>query len=180
MHQRLSEAIDYIEGKRADLLQSFAEVPRDRLSARPSASEWSAAEVIDHLRIVESGIARLLAKRIAQAKEAGLRPEESNETILNSLDHVGEFLDTGRIEAPVAVKPGEKVDVDAAIAGLSASRQSLLAAAATGDGLALGDIKHTHPIIGELDLYQWLIFVGRHEVRHTRQIRRILGTNPAR
>ena len=44
----------------------------------------------------------------------------------------------------------------------------------TANGLAIGEIKHTHAILGELDLYQWLIFLGQHERRHTRQIERTL------
>jgi hypothetical protein len=178
MHPRVAEAIDYIEAKRADLLTSFAGVSFDRLKVRPRPSEWSAAEVIDHLRIVESGIARLFAKRITQARNAGLRAEDSTESILGSLDHLGETLDHGKIEAPVAVTPPLEVDIEAAISGLAVTRKTLLDALANGDGLALGDIKHTHPILGELDLYQWLLFVGRHEARHTRQITRVL-TPPA-
>jgi hypothetical protein len=176
MHPRVAEAIDYIEAKRADLVASFAGASPERLKVRPRPSEWSAAEVIDHLRIVESGIARLLAKRIAQARDAGLRAEDSTGSILGSLDYMGETLDHGKIEAPVAVTPPLEVNVDAAISGLTVTRKALLDALAIGDGLALGDIKHTHPLLGELDLYQWLLFVGRHEARHTRQITRVLAS----
>jgi hypothetical protein len=178
MHPRAREAIEYIQAKRAELLASFAGVSSERLKVRPRPGEWSAAEVIDHLRIVEGGIARLFAKKIAQAKEAGLRQENSTHSVLGSLDHIGETLDHGKIEAPVAVTPPLEVDVEAAIAGLDTTRTSLLNALGTGDGLALGDIKHSHPILGELDLYQWLIFVGRHEARHARQIRRVLSSPP--
>jgi len=38
--------------------------------------------------------------------------------------------------------------------------------------------KHTHPVLGELDLYQWLIFVGQHEGRHKKQIDRTLKSIP--
>ena len=49
---------------------------------------------------------------------------------------------------------------------------------ATADGLALGEIKHDHVVLGELDLYQWLIFLGQHEARHTKQIERTLKSIP--
>lgn len=35
-----------------------------------------------------------------------------------------------------------------------------------------------HPLLGELDLYQWLIFVGQHEGRHKKQIERTLKSIP--
>ena len=42
-----------------------------------------------------------------------------------------------------------------------------------GDGLALGDIRHTHLRFGELDLYQWCLFVAEHEKRHISQLREL-------
>jgi hypothetical protein len=54
----------------------------------------------------------------------------------------------------------------------------LRAAVVTADGVALGEIKHNHAILGELDLYQWLIFVGQHEGRHRKQIERTLKSIP--
>ena len=35
------------------------------------------------------------------------------------------------------------------------------------------------PSVGEIDLYQWLIFVGQHEGRHRKQIERTLKSIPA-
>ncbi len=72
MHARLAETMEYVEEKRTELLQSFAGVPRDRLMRRASAGGWSVAEILDHLRMVESGIARLIAKRAGRAREEGL------------------------------------------------------------------------------------------------------------
>jgi uncharacterized damage-inducible protein DinB len=41
----------------------------------------------------------------------------------------------------------------------------------SANGLALGEIRHTHPRLGELDLYQWILAVAEHEKRHTTQVR---------
>jgi hypothetical protein len=38
------------------------------------------------------------------------------------------------------------------------------------DGLALGALRWAHPALGELDLYQYILFIGQHEARHARQI----------
>jgi hypothetical protein len=45
----------------------------------------------------------------------------------------------------------------------------------SGDGLALGEIRHTHLRFGELDLYQWCLFVAEHEKRHVRQLREVVA-----
>ena len=70
------------------------------------------------------------------------------------------------------------IDISEALEGLESSREALRAAVVSADGLSLGEIKHTHAILGELDLYQWLIFVGQHEARHRKQIERTLQSLP--
>ncbi len=178
MHARLAETMDYVEEKRKELLQSFAGVPGDRLTRRPSASGWSVAEILDHLRMVESGIARLITKRASRAREEGLGEEKSTESVLASFDRYRAKLDAGAMQSPETVRPRANPDIDEALAGLESSRDALRAAALAANGLSLGEIKHTHPVLGELDLYQWLIFIGQHEGRHKKQIERTLNSIP--
>jgi hypothetical protein len=178
MHARLAETMDFVEEKRKELLQSFAGVPSDRLIQHPAGGGWSVAEILEHLGMVESGVARLIAKRAGRAREAGLGEERSTESVLASLDQYGPKLDGMKMQSPETVRPHTNVDLKEAIDGLQTSRESLRAAAQDANGLSLGEIKHTHPLLGELDLYQWLIFLGQHELRHTRQIQRTLNSIP--
>ena len=178
MHARLAEAMDYVEEKRKELLQSFAGVHRDRLTRRPSTDGWSVAEILDHLTMVESGIVRLITKRVGRAREAGLGEERSTESVLASFDQHRAKLETMKMQSPETVRPRANVDLKEALEGLETSRESLRAAVMTANGLSLGEIKHTHPLLGELDLYQWLIFVGQHELRHKKQIERTLNSIP--
>ena len=91
MHARLAETMDYVEDKRKELLRSFAGVPEDRLSRRASADGWTVAEIVDHLSIVEAGIARLITKRAARARRPGSakrnRPNRSWLRSTNSAQH---------------------------------------------------------------------------------------------
>lgn len=176
MHPRLAETMDYVEDKRKELLQSFAGVPNDRLCRRSSADGWSVAEILDHLSMVEAGVARLITKRAGRAREAGLRGETSTESVMASFDQQRARLDNAIMQAPETVHPRANVDIKEALEGLESSREALRAAAVLADGLSLGEIKHTHPLLGELDLYQWLIFVGQHEGRHRKQIQRTLNS----
>ena len=178
MQARLAEAMDYVEANRKELLQSFAGVPADRLSRKPTDGAWSVAEILDHLGIVESGVARLIAKRAGKAREAGLGQEKSTESVLPSFDQHRARLDAMKMEAPTTVLPRSDADLNEALEGLKTSRESLRAAALAADGLSLGEIKHTHPFLGDLDLYQWLIFLGQHETRHKKQIERTLNSIP--
>jgi hypothetical protein len=176
MHARLAETMDYVEEKRKELLQSFAGAPTDRLSRRLTPDAWSVAEILDHLRMVESGVARLIAKRVGQAKAAGLGEEKSTASVMPSFDRYAAHLEGAVLQSPETVRPRADVNFNEAVGGLEDSREALRAAVVSANGLALGEIKHTHAVLGELDLYQWLIFVGQHESRHRKQIERTLNS----
>lgn len=178
MHERLAEAMGYVEEKRKELLQSFAGVPGDRLCRRATAEGWSVAEILEHLRMVESGVARLITKRVGQAREAGLGAEKSTDSIMPAFEQHSARLDKAVLQAPATVVPRTDIDISEAVEGLESSREALRAAAVAANGLSIGEIKHTHPVLGELDLYQWLIFVGQHEGRHKKQIERTLNSIP--
>ncbi len=178
MHARLAEAMDYVEEKRKELLESFSGTPEDRLHYRVSENSWTVAQILEHLRLVESGVARLIAKRVGQAREAGLGEEGSTQPVMPSFDSHRERLERAVLQSPEPVRPRGDVDYREALAGLNSSREALRASAASANGLALSEIKHTHPILGELDLYQWLIFLGAHEERHRKQIERTLQSIP--
>jgi hypothetical protein len=40
----------------------------------------------------------------------------------------------------------------------------------SADGLALSEIVQPHPVLGPINLYQWIAFVGAHEARHAAQV----------
>lgn len=170
--------MNYVEEKRRELLKSFDGVPGEKLCRRANPSGWSVAEILEHLRIVESNVARLITKRVTKARAEGLGDEKSTSSVMPSFEPFAAKLDAQVLKAPEIIQPKADVDINEALDGLESSREALRAAVVTADGLALRDIKHTHMVLGELDLYQWLIFVGHHEVRHRKQIERTLQSLP--
>ena len=178
MHARLADTMTFVEDKRRELLQSFEDIDGEKLCRRAAPDGWSVAEILEHLRMVESGVARLITKRVGQAREAGLGEEKSTASVMPTFERYSAVLDNAVLQAPSAVQPRTNIDISEALDGLESSREALRAAVVSGSGLSLGEIKHTHPVLGELDLYQWLIFVGQHEGRHKKQIERTLKSIP--
>ena len=172
MHPRLAELADYLSETRAALLASVEGAPPERLRARPAPGAWSAAEILDHVRKVERGVATVLARALGAAQRAG--PERSTSSVTGSLDAFGVAIPTRLVSAPEFVLPHADADPERALTGLVRSREELTAAIAALDGLALGEVRVPNAALGELDLYQWILFAGQHEARHTRQIRRTL------
>ena len=64
--------------------------------------------------------------------------------------------------------------VRAAFEALRRTREDLRAAIRAANGLALSEIRYRHPLLGDLDVYQWILSVGQHEARHVVQIDRTL------
>ncbi|HEX5580280.1 MAG TPA: DinB family protein, partial [Gemmatimonadaceae bacterium] len=94
-------------------------------------------------------------------------------SVLGLLDGRGVAERTVRREAPEIVRPSPDVTAADAARALAATRAALRDALASADGLALGEIRAAHAALGEMDLYQWVLFVGQHERRHAAQLREI-------
>jgi uncharacterized damage-inducible protein DinB len=174
MHPRLAELSEHLAHQRRTLLDVAASVPTESWQSRPSDGEsWSVSEVLEHLYRVERGAAAVLAKRIAKAQAEGHPDETETSSVLGTLEQFRVSELDRRLVAPELVRPTENPDRTTVERMLAESRAALDAAIASGDGLALGSIRHTHLRFGELDLYQWLLFVAEHEKRHIAQLREI-------
>lgn len=170
LHSSLTEIAAHLDHERQQLLAVWASIPVEDRERRPAADAWTPAEVLDHLRVVEDGSARLLARRLQRAREAGLGAESDPSSRLGRLNI---YALPGRMEAPDAVRPVPGARAEEAESGLAASRRALDALVADASGSALGDVRAQHMRFGELDLYQWLEFIAQHERRHAGQLERV-------
>jgi hypothetical protein len=173
MHPRLAELVVYAAAQRMALLDAVSTVPESLRDRRPNPECWSIAEVLEHLHRVERGIARLLLRTIERGREAGIPMERESGSLLGCLDGYRLLQRDRHLDAPEPVSPRGEVSAAEGLAALAVSRQDLLAAVRSGDGLALGQLSFVHPLLGSLDLYQWILFVGQHEARHAEQIAEI-------
>ena len=150
-----------------------ATIPADRFAERPVPDRWSAAELLEHLSRVESGCARVIAKRAAGARQSGIAVEGERGSMLGALDGRRVTDRSHKLVAPEIVAPAGGFTREAALDALARSRAEFMRAVSEADGLPLGEIRHTHVVLGELDLYQWILFVGQHERRHLPQLEEI-------
>lgn len=183
MHPPLRELADLLARTRDEVLAVWETLPPDTRERRPSPESWTPAEVIEHLRLTEAGSTALLARRLQRAREAGLGPETDHSSRLQVGAVSGFVLDGPPRVAPDVVRPVTDVRAADAEAGLRASRVALDQVMREANGLALGDVKARHMVFGEIDFYQWLLFVAAHERRHLGQLIRLRNalapTSPA-
>ncbi len=170
MHPRLTELLAYLDAQRAHVLGAASSLSPERWSERPAADRWSVSEVCWHLQRVETGVAKLIRKRANEARMSGHPAEDAESSQLGALDGRRVADRSLRLQAPPHVTPTEMPTAALVQQQLNESRELLRTAVAEADGLALSRITHPHPVLGEIDLYQWILFVGQHEARHAAQI----------
>lgn len=180
MHPRTEEMLRHLDANRVILRAAVDGVPPSLREKRPQPDRWSVAETLEHLTRTEDGITRFLSVRLSEAQGAGLlQPEHDLSSIAGSIDHDRIIDRTRQITAGERVLPRGEMDAATALTALDATRAKLRQLIIANDGLSIGAVSLPHPVLGPINGYQWLIFVGSHEARHAAQIREIgsqLGT----
>ncbi len=175
MHPHLAAVIEYADRARSELLEAVDSIPEPLREARPTIDEWSAAEVLEHLARVERGIAKLVALKVGEMQAQADPPREASDmpaVDLSKFDLLADRI-ARKLVAPERVQPSGEYSESSARAALAETRGILLDQLHAADGLALSTAAHAHPYFGELNLYEWVYFVGGHERRHTQQVREI-------
>jgi predicted trehalose synthase len=175
LHSRFRELQEYLTEARQGLLATVSGLTAVQLQRRPSEEVWSPGETLEHLRLTESSIVKILRKLLRETDLSGLGPEVETSSIMSALDAFRLVQVVRRVSAPAFVQPDPHADGHAALVGLAQSRAQLIEVITRADGWAVGSLSFPHPLIGPLDFYQWVLFVGQHEVRHTCLIQKALS-----
>ena len=171
MHARTREILEYLDGHRATLEAAVAEVPSALRERRPAPEQWSVAEVLEHLAVVEQRVLRVLEEHLSPASIQALPSEQETDAVAPMLD-LSRVLDRSKpLIASEASQPREGLSASQAWAALTERRRQLRERVLAAEGRALGSVVIPHPRLGTLNLYQWLLFLGGHEARHAAQIR---------
>ena len=176
MHPRSEEVVNYLDKTRMELRAAVDSVPSHARNQKPEDDQWSVAQVLDHLAIVHNRVAVAIDKWIAEAEAAGLGPETSDGSLLQTIPAERILDRTRKVQAPEAILPRNNVDAETAWSELEQAQEKLRAAFLRGDGLALEQVIQPHPVLGPINMYQWTLFNGSHEARHALQIREIGAT----
>jgi DinB superfamily len=184
MHPRLEEVLNYLDTERSSLSEAVELVPPALRDESPGSDRWSVGHVLHHLVMIEKRIGLGMTKWVIDARDRGLGPETETSSVMNSLP-LQLIADRSQPKsAPAEFRPTGDLDAASAWTALERTRATLRAGVLAGDGLALGEVIQPHPVLGPINLYQWLLFVGGHEARHTAQVREIAAelktsANPA-
>ena len=147
-------------------------MPPDQWTTKPSAQEWSTAEVVAHLVMVERAIIGG-ADRVTQKAPSRVR-------WMKRL-HWPLWLVEARIirrRTPIPLDPSLVADKEHMLGELRAARERTLAFLEETSGRDLRAYRWPHPFLGMLNLYEWFEMIAAHQVRHTKQVRGIFKRLP--
>jgi uncharacterized damage-inducible protein DinB len=171
VNQKLCEIVADTEEKRRALLESVRDWSQAQLDFRAQPDAWSAGEILHHLHLIEASITKLLAKQTIKAQQQNIGSDTSDGSWLNSLDHMPIESRERKMKAPPYVAPQQGgLMKEELLALLRGSRAEFLATIERASDYDLAQLTFPHPFLGDLNLYQWILFVGKHEARHTTQI----------
>ena len=152
---------------------AFASLSDEQLNVRPSGDEWSVAQIVEHVSIVNGGALRICAKLLGKGEAAGKSNDGSvfisPEFVAAASSAVGQ-----KLEAPEMVRPINNVPIADSVAKLDELQGQYLELKAKFEAVDGIDAKFPHPYFGDLSAQEWLVLSGAHEIRHLKQIRRVL------
>lgn len=142
----VSELADKVQADMEQLRVAAVSVPATRFALRPAAGDWSANEVMSH--VVEGG------RAVGRGIEG--------------------VLDTGKKPGPAFVDRMEEAKVERSAGEwwteFLEDREALFGRVRKATGDEYLDVTWLHPMFGELNWREWLLFLRIHDLDHARQI----------
>ena len=151
-----------------------------QLNQRCDGKGWCPEELTEHLSIVERSIIGVVERLLSRSEELNAPPAPDGR-----IDPPVKFTsmvrktELNKVEAPERIRPQGGVPVAESLEKLRESREYLKSLRARMAAVDLSEAKFPHPVMGELNLYKWLIFVSEHEARHLAQMENILKSASA-
>jgi hypothetical protein len=164
--------LKHLNDSRERLRKAVAGLSKEQFDFTPDGEQWSVAYCVEHIAVVENGI----QKGIQRILETPAQPEREAE--IRAKDRV--ILETvparkNRVKGPPQVMPnGRWPDIGDLLGAFEATRARSLEMASNPPH---GMHQHffDHPIIGPMNCYQWLLFLGTHCERHVKQMEEVMA-----
>jgi uncharacterized damage-inducible protein DinB len=157
---------------RARLVRTMEGLSREQLHYQAAPGRWTVAEIVEHVIFVEGRVHGLIQKSLSEG------PAPSKRSVMEGKDSELVTNTTGReprFQAPEPIWPCGRWPDERLLKEFETTRQRTREFASSTEA----DLrKHffPHPVLGELDLYQWLLLVGAHCERHRAQCEEVMAS----
>lgn len=168
----LSPILVKLADAQSAFLRAADSIPAEHWQEKTSANEWSAAEVVAHLIMVERSIVSSADRMVQKTPKPvpfwkrGHLPMWFAEVRLI------------RLKSPIAVDAALVTKKEEMLAELRQARERTLAFLAETQNRDLSGYRWSHVFLGRLNTYEWFELIAAHQLRHTKQIHEIAKELP--
>ncbi|PEC49046.1 hypothetical protein COJ46_23105 [Bacillus sp. AFS077874] len=149
---------------REELIEVIDHLTDEQLNKKVNNEKWSIIQVLEHLYLMESKLVKLMTRTFNEAP---------SEVIQDKPIHLATDR-TKKITSPPHFEPTDQFITKIEMTEkLNQSRKSLHEFVELTKDHKLDDKGMPHPIFGQINLKQWIPFIGVHEKRHIDQIREL-------
>lgn len=164
-------ALKSLQATHDAFLQSISGLSEKQWKFKPAPDRWSVAEVSEHIAISESTLLGLVQNKIVAGPATPEKHAEVKVTDEQILQMVPDR--THKAQAPEFLQPSNRwPNREETTKSFEGSRQATLDYVKTTND-DLRDHFGTHPKLGVLDGYQWILLISAHSERHTKQIEEV-------
>jgi len=162
--------LHHLAASRERVLQAVAGLSAEQRSYRTAEDRWSVADCVEHVTVVEHFVLQSIQQALA-----GTPDDAKKESVLGKDQAVLELVPSRgrRVKGPTEVMPTQRWPVFEDLLGHFEATRARSANFATETQADLRSHFFPHPFLGDLDCYQWLLFVGTHCERHVRQLEEV-------
>jgi len=155
-----------LQASRKQFLDSVDGASEAQWSFKPGPDKWSIAEVAEHIVLSEG----LIFQAVQGALQSPAREKMPDARAMDEKIMAGVPDRTNKFKAPEQLVPhGQfKTSAEAAEAFKAARDPHIQYVGETQDPLREHFLKH--PILGDMDAYQWILLMAAHTERHVNQI----------
>ena len=163
-------ALKSLQATHDAFLQSISGLSEKQWKFKPAPDRWSVAEVSEHIAVSESTLLGLVQKI-----EAGpATPEKRSGVKVTDVQILQMVPDRShKAQAPEFLQPtGRWATRDQLTKTFEEARKATMDYVKTTQD-DLRDHFETHPKLGTMDAYQWILLISAHSERHTKQIEEV-------
>lgn len=163
----MKKALKRLDSVHKKLISTISPLEPNLYSERPAEGQWSVAEIVQHLCLVEDRVIKELEGAIArEPRRVGFFRRLIPTSIVS--------LRVVRVKASKAVNPLDAPSRDLVMENFERIRSNLKTLCAAHGNKRFRNLVFKHPFLGEIDGVATVSFVGYHERRHYKQIREVL------
>lgn len=176
-YQTIGEIYEANAKIRAKLKSVIENLTDEQTNLRLDENGWTIREIVEHITIVENGMATICSRLLQKSAEENLAND-------GKANISAEFLEKAKLianrrerkaQAPERVLPSGTLSVAESLAKMEETSKLLQQVKEELEAIDTQKHKFPHPFFGDLSATEWFALVGGHEFRHIDQIEEILS-----